>query len=151
MVIISGVVLFNVLELVEKDIVEVWIIVNGVGVLVIFCMCFYVLLGVCKENIFMYDSKGFIYFDWDNLDGKKLEFVNGIVFVDISLVDILDGVDVFIGLLWGNVLSKEMVKCMVDNFVIFVMVNLIFEISYEDVIEVCLDCIMVMGCFDYFN
>lgn len=86
MVIISGVVLLNVLELVDKEIDKVKIIVNGVGVLVIFCIRIYVFFGVKKENIYMYDSKGLIYFDRDNLMGKKLEFVNGNVFVDMSLV-----------------------------------------------------------------
>ena len=149
--IISGAALLNALELVEKDIAEARIIVNGAGASAISCTRLYVSLGARKENIFMYDSKGLIHPDRDNLDGKKPEFVNGTAPADTSLADILDGADVFIGLSRGNVLSKEMVKRMADNPVIFAMANPTPEISYEDATEARPDCIMATGRSDYPN
>ncbi|RMF02320.1 MAG: NADP-dependent malic enzyme, partial [Bacteroidetes bacterium] len=82
--IISGAALLNALELVGKDISEVRIVVNGAGASAISCTRIYVSLGARKEHIFMYDSKGLIHPDRDNLDGKKPEFVNGSMPADTS-------------------------------------------------------------------
>lgn len=149
--IISGAALLNALELVEKDIADAKIIVNGAGASAISCTRIYCSLGARKENIFMYDSKGLIHPDRDNLDGKKPEFVNGSMPADTSLADILDGADVFIGLSRGNILSQDMVKRMADNPVIFAMANPTPEISYEDATAARPDCIMATGRSDYPN
>lgn len=149
--IISGAALLNALELVGKDISEARIIVNGAGASAISCTRIYVSLGARKENIFMYDSKGLIHPDRDNLDGKKPEFVNGTVAANTSLTDILTDADVFIGLSRGNVLNKEMIKGMAPDPVIFAMANPTPEISYEDATEARPDCIMATGRSDYPN
>ncbi len=149
--IISGAALLNALELVEKDIAEAKIIVNGAGASAISCTRIYCSLGARKENIYMYDSKGLIHPDRDNLDGKKPEFVNGTVPADTSLADILDGADVFIGLSRGNILSQDMVKRMAADPVIFAMANPTPEISYEDATAARPDCIMATGRSDYPN
>ncbi|MBX2873110.1 MAG: NADP-dependent malic enzyme [Saprospiraceae bacterium] len=149
--IISGAALLNALELVGKKIDEVKIIVNGAGASAISCTRIYVSLGAKKENIFMYDSKGLIHPDRDNLTGKKPEFVNGSVPASTSLAESLDGADVFIGLSRGNVLSKDMVSKMAEDCIIFAMANPTPEISYEDAKEARPDCIMATGRSDYPN
>ncbi|MCB9080987.1 MAG: NADP-dependent malic enzyme [Lewinellaceae bacterium] len=149
--IISGAALLNALELVEKDIAKVKIVVNGAGASAISCTRIYVSLGAKKENIFMYDSKGLIHPERQDLDGKKAEFINGSVPASTSLSDILHGADVFIGLSKGNVLNQEMVKHMAPNCVIFAMANPTPEISYEDATEARPDCIMATGRSDYPN
>jgi malate dehydrogenase (oxaloacetate-decarboxylating)(NADP+) len=58
--IISSASLLNALELVEKDITKVKIIINGAGASAISCTRLYNALGAKKENIFMFDSKGLI-------------------------------------------------------------------------------------------
>lgn len=149
--IISAAALLNALDLVEKDIAKVKIVVNGAGASAISCTRLYVALGAKKENIFMYDSKGLIHPDRNNLDGKKSEFVNGAVSADTSLADILRGADVFIGLSRGNVLNQEMVKPMARDCIIFAMANPTPEISYEDAKAAREDCIMATGRSDYPN
>ncbi|MGB0863938.1 MAG: phosphate acyltransferase, partial [Saprospiraceae bacterium] len=149
--IISGAAVLNALEIVEKNISEVKIIVNGAGASAISCTRIYVSLGAKKENIFMYDSKGLIHGDRTNLNGKKPEFINNSVPMNTSLTDILKGADVFIGLSRGNVLSKDMVKGMAENPVIFAMANPTPEISYEDAKAARPDCIMATGRSDYPN
>lgn len=149
--IISGAALLNALELVDKKIDEVKIIVNGAGASAISCTRIYVSLGAKKENIFMYDSKGLIHPDRDNLTGKKPEFVNGNVPAETTLAESLEGADVFIGLSRGNVLSKEMVSKMAKDCIIFAMANPTPEISYEDAKEARPDCIMATGRSDYPN
>ena len=149
--IISGAALLNALEIVGKDISKVKIVVNGAGASAISCTRIYVSLGAKKENIFMYDSKGLIHGDRNNLNGKKPEFINNNMPMDTSLADILDGADVFIGLSRGNILSKDMVKKMAKDCVIFAMANPTPEISYEDATSAREDCIMATGRSDYPN
>ena len=149
--IISGAALLNALELVGKDISKAKIVVSGAGASAISCTRIYVSLGANKQNIFMYDSKGLVHPERDNLDGKKAEFVNGSVAADTSLEDILVGADVFIGLSRGNVLKQNMVKKMAEKCIIFAMANPTPEISYEDAKEAREDCIMATGRSDYPN
>ena len=149
--IISGAAVLNALEIVEKDISKAKIVVNGAGASAISCTRIYVSLGAKKENIFMYDSKGLIHGDRDNLNGKKPEFINNTVPANTSLTEILDGADVFIGLSRGNILSKEMIKKMAKDCIIFAMANPTPEISYEDAKDARPDCIMATGRSDYPN
>jgi len=149
--IISGAALLNALELVNKDIDKVKIIVNGAGASAISCTRIYVSLGAKKENIFMYDSKGLIHGDRDNLNGKKPEFINNTMPADTSLTDILKGADVFIGLSKGNILSADMISGMAKEPVIFAMANPTPEISYDLAKSTRPDCIMATGRSDYPN
>ncbi|MEL6718360.1 MAG: NADP-dependent malic enzyme, partial [Bacteroidota bacterium] len=149
--IISGAALLNALELVDKDISKVKIVVNGAGASAISCTRIYISLGAKRENIYMYDSKGLIHSDRDNLNGKKPEFINDTVATDTSLGQILKEADIFIGLSKGNVLSQEMVKGMAKDPIIFAMANPTPEISYEAAKEARPDCIMATGRSDYPN
>lgn len=149
--IISGAALLNALELVNKDISKVRIVVSGAGASAISCTRIYVGLGAKKENVFMYDSKGLIHPDRNNLDGKKSEFINGSVPADTSLSEILKGADVFIGLSRGNILDQEMVKTMARDCIIFAMANPDPEISYDLAKEARPDCIMATGRSDFPN
>ena len=69
--IISAAALLNALEIVQKDIEKVKIVVSGAGASAISCTRLYVSLGALPENIYMYDSKGLIHPDRTNLDGKS--------------------------------------------------------------------------------
>lgn len=149
--IISAAALINALELVEKNIANVKIIVNGAGASAISCTRLYHSLGALKENIFMFDSKGLIHPDRDNLDGKKQEFANGTVSASTTLADALVGADVFIGLSRGNTLKKEMLAAMGADCVVFAMANPTPEISYEDATSTRTDLIFATGRSDYPN
>ncbi len=149
--IISGAALLNALELVGKDISKVKIVVSGAGASAVSCSRIYMSLGAKQKNIYMYDSRGLLHPDRDHLSGKKPEFVNDTVPADMSLAEILDGADVFIGLSKGNILSQDMVKRMAENPVIFAMANPIPEIGYEEAKEARPDCIMATGRSDYPN
>jgi malate dehydrogenase (oxaloacetate-decarboxylating)(NADP+) len=149
--IISAAALLNALELVEKDIDKVRIVVNGAGASAISCTRLYVLLGAKKNNIFMFDSKGLIHPDRNNLDGKKSEFVNSSVPASTTLEQIIEGADVFIGLSKGDILSQSMVRTMADNCIIFAMANPYPEIGYDDAKTARPDCIMATGRSDFPN
>jgi len=149
--IISGAALLNALELVNKDISKVKIVVNGAGASAISCTRIYISLGAKRENIYMYDSKGLIHGDRNNLNGKKPEFINNTVEANTSLTDILIDADVFIGLSKGNVLSAEMIKGMGKEPIIFAMANPTPEISYDIAKTTRPDCIMATGRSDFPN
>jgi malate dehydrogenase (oxaloacetate-decarboxylating)(NADP+) len=149
--IISTAALKNALDLVKKDIKKVKIIVNGAGASAISCSKLYLSLGALKKNLFMFDSTGLIHPDRDNLTGKKGEFVNDGMPAKTTLAEAVNGADVFIGLSKGGVLSKEMVKTMAKDCIVFAMANPDPEITYEDATSVRKDIIMATGRSDYPN
>lgn len=147
--IISGAALQNALELVNKDIKKVKIVVSGAGASAISCCRIYIALGVDVKNIYMFDSKGLITAERTDLDEYKQQFAQKSK--DVSLNDALVGADVFIGLSKGNLLTKDMIKGMKKNPVIFALANPNPEISYEDAMEARPDAIMATGRSDYPN
>ncbi len=149
--IISAAALLNALELVEKDISKIKIIINGAGASAISCTRLYNSLGADKKNIYMFDSKGLIHPSRTNLDGKKIEFANDSLPAETTLSEALVDADVFIGLSKGNVLTKEMIKPMAKDCIVFAMANPTPEIAYEDAIEAREDIIMATGRSDYPN
>lgn len=69
--IISSAALLNALEIQNKKIEDVLLVVNGAGAAAIACTRLYMALGVRRENIVMCDSKGVIRADRPNLSGAK--------------------------------------------------------------------------------
>jgi malate dehydrogenase (oxaloacetate-decarboxylating)(NADP+) len=149
--IISSAALLNALELVEKNIADAKIVINGAGASAISCTKLYCSLGAQKENIFMFDSKGLIHPSRTNLDGKKIEFVNGTVPATTSLADALIGADVFVGLSKGNILNQDMIKQMAKDCIVFAMANPTPEIAYDEAMAARKDIIFATGRSDYPN
>ena len=148
--IISAAGLKNALEVIGKDIAQVQIVVNGAGAAAISCTKLYMALGARKENIVMLDSKGVISVARENLNEQKRFFAT--TRRDIcTLEDAVKGADVFVGLSKGNVLTKDMVRSMGPNPVIFALANPVPEISYEDAMDARPDVLMSTGRTDYPN
>jgi len=147
--IISGAALQNALELVKKDIKKVKIVVSGAGASAISCCRIYIALGVDVKNVYMFDSKGLITTNRNDLDEYKQQFAQHSE--DVSLEEALNGADVFIGLSKGNLLTKDMIMGMKKNPVIFALANPDPEIAYEDAMEARPDAIMATGRSDYPN
>lgn len=147
--IISAAALLNALELAEKSIDSVKMVVNGAGAAAIACSKLYVALGLKKENILMCDSKGVINERRDNLTPEKLDFVAN---TDRNtLEEALNGADVFVGLSKGNVMTPEMLLSMAENPIVFGLANPTPEIDYTLAIETRKDVIMATGRSDYPN
>lgn len=147
--IISGAALLNALEVVEKNISEIKLVVNGAGASAISCTRFYMSLGVRRENIAMCDKEGVIRMDRENLDSIKAEFASD---RDIkTLSDALTGADVFLGLSAGNVVSQDQVKLMASNPIVFALANPDPEIPYDLAIAAREDLIMATGRSDHPN
>ena len=147
--IISSAALLNALEIAEKKIQDVKIVVNGAGASAMACVKLYKALGAKKQNIIMLDSKGVIRKDAKDLTKYKKEFATNI---DLNtLEEALVGADVFLGLSKGNVLNKEMVKTMAENPIVFALANPIPEISYKEAMSSRKDIIMATGRSDHPN
>ncbi|MCZ2299633.1 MAG: NADP-dependent malic enzyme [Chitinophagales bacterium] len=147
--IISAAALLNAIELQKKKIDKVKVIVNGAGAAAISCIKLYIALGVKKENVKVFDSKGLIHTGRKDLDEQKKEFA--IKSAAMSLEEGLKNADVFIGLSKGNVVSKEMIISMAKNPIVFAMANPDPEISYEDATAARKDVIMATGRSDFPN
>ena len=148
--IISAAGLKNAMEVIGKDISKVRIVVNGAGAAAISCTKLYMAIGAKKENIVMLDSKGVIRQDRTDLNEQKRFFATERTDIK-TLAEAVNGADVFVGLSKGNVLSKEMVKTMAKDPVIFALANPVPEISYEDAMDARPDTLMSTGRTDYPN
>ncbi|WP_243473117.1 NADP-dependent malic enzyme [Winogradskyella sp. MH6] len=147
--IISAAALLNALELAEKNIEDVKIVVSGAGAAAVSCTRLYKAFGAKSENIVMIDSKGVIRKDRDNLTAQKAEFATD------RKIDTLDeamkDADVFIGLSMADVVSPEMLKSMANNPIVFAMANPNPEINYDLAIATRDDIIMATGRSDHPN
>ncbi|MGP1467243.1 MAG: NADP-dependent malic enzyme [Porphyromonadaceae bacterium] len=148
--IISAAGLKNALEVAGKDIKDVRIVVNGAGAAAVSCTKLYMALGARRENIVMLDSKGVITSDREGLNEQKRLFATDLRDLH-TLAEAVNGADVFVGLSKGNVLSKDMVRTMAKDPIIFALANPEPEISYEDALEARPDTLMSTGRTDYPN
>lgn len=147
--IISAAALLNALELQEKNIADIIILVNGAGAAAMACIELYEALGAKRENVWMFDSKGLIHNKRTDLDDRKKRFA--VDKNEISLTEAFENADVFIGLSKGNVVTREMVAKMAPRPIVFAMANPDPEITWEDATGVRNDIIMATGRSDYPN
>jgi malate dehydrogenase (oxaloacetate-decarboxylating)(NADP+) len=148
--IISGAALLNGLELVEKDISSVRVVVSGAGASAISCSELAVRLGVKRENILLVDSRGVVYEGREEgMNPYKARFQARTDARDLA--DAVQGADVFYGLSVADVLTAEMVKTMADRPLVFAMANPDPEIRYELAKSVRPDIIVATGRSDYPN
>ena len=147
--IISCAALINAVEIAGKELDKVRLVVSGAGASAIACCKMYIAAGVRVENISMFDTKGHINKKRTDLNKYKSLFAQDIEYK--NLTDCMNGADVFLGLSKGNVVSREMVKGMAKNPIVFAMANPDPEITYEDGIAAREDIIMATGRSDYPN
>jgi len=149
--VISSAALLNALELIGKDIGKIRMVMSGAGAAGIACAKLYCALGVKKENILMADSKGIIYKGRDEkLNKYKAEFASAKTDCR-TLADAMKGADVFVGVSMKGLVTKDMVKSMAKNPIIFAMANPDPEITYDDALDARKDVIMATGRSDYPN
>jgi malate dehydrogenase (oxaloacetate-decarboxylating)(NADP+) len=147
--IITTAALINALDISKKKIEKVKIVVNGAGASAQACANLFKSSGVKNENIIMCDSKGVIYKGRKNIDQFKSAFA-----IDTkvrTLDEAIKDADVFLGLSAKDVVSKEMVKSMAANPIIFACANPDPEIKPELIQEVRSDAIIATGRSDYPN
>ncbi|MEH6408678.1 MAG: phosphate acyltransferase, partial [Leeuwenhoekiella sp.] len=147
--IISAAALLNALELAEKKIEEVRIVISGAGAAAVSCTRLYKSFGARDENIVMLDSRGVIRKDRESLSVEKAEFASHrkIDTLEEAMID----ADVFIGLSIANIVNADMLLSMADNPIVFAMANPDPEIPYDVACAVRKDIIMATGRSDHPN
>ena len=147
--IISAAALLNALELAEKKIEKVKVVVCGAGAAAISCTRMYKALGLKKENIVMTDSKGVISIKRENLSKEKAEFATKRNLSNLK--DAMIDADVFIGLSKADMVTPEMLLSMAKNPIVFAMANPDPEIDYHLAMKTRDDIIMATGRSDHPN
>jgi malate dehydrogenase (oxaloacetate-decarboxylating)(NADP+) len=148
--IIGGAAFLNACEITGRDMAKVKVVVSGAGAAAIATALFFLELGVKKENVIMADSKGVIFKGrTDGMNKYKDFFANDTK--ARTLGDAMVGADCFIGCSAKGLVTKDMVKSMAKNPIIFAMANPDPEITPEEVAEVRDDAIMATGRSDYPN
>jgi malate dehydrogenase (oxaloacetate-decarboxylating)(NADP+) len=147
--IISAAALKNAIDITEKDISKVKIVVNGAGAAAISCTRLYLKLGVKRENVVMCDSKGVIRKDRESLTSQKAEFATDRNLQ--TLDEAMHNADVFIGLSKGNMVTPAMLLSMEKNPIVFAMANPEPEIEYDIAVATRDDIIMATGRSDHPN
>jgi malate dehydrogenase (oxaloacetate-decarboxylating)(NADP+) len=149
--IVSAAALLNALELTGKKIEEIKVVINGAGAAATSCASIYLALGVQLQNLYMFDSKGLIHADRDNLDGRKKMFTNQNMPVTSSLEEALVGADMFLGLSKADILNESMLLSMAKDCIVFALANPNPEINYDIAMRTRPDIIFATGRSDYPN
>ena len=148
--IISSAALLNALEIAKKKIEKIKVVVSGAGASAQSCLKLYISLGVKKENIYMYDSKGLIHESRKNqLDANKQFFMQK--GANPTLEEAFKKADVFLGLSKGGIVNESMIKKMARNPIVFALANPNPEIEYDLALKTRDDLIMATGRSDHPN
>jgi malate dehydrogenase (oxaloacetate-decarboxylating)(NADP+) len=148
--IIAAAGLINALELTNRDIKKFKLVVNGAGAAGIACLDLLTAMGMPRSNVVFCDTKGVIYQgrkdgmnQWKSAYAAKTKAR--------TLTQAMDGADAFFGLSAKGAVTKDMVKRMAKQPIIFAMANPDPEITPEDVLAVRSDAIVATGRSDYPN
>ena len=147
--VISGAGLINAAHIAGRKMEDMKVVVVGAGAAGIACANFYVSLGVKRENIWMFDSKGLIHKGrQDKLHPTKAAFAQE---KDATLAEAMQGAHVFLGLSKPGLVTQDMVRSMAPMPIVFALANPTPEISYEDAMAARPDVLMATGRSDYPN
>jgi malate dehydrogenase (oxaloacetate-decarboxylating)(NADP+) len=147
--IITAAGLINACHLTNRKLGDVRVVVNGAGAAAIACTELIKAMGVRGDKVIMCDRKGVIHKGRTDLDQWKSAHA---VETDArTLAEAMVGADVFLGLSAANVVSKDMVKSMAEQPIIFAMANPDPEIWPPDAMEARPDAIIATGRSDFPN
>ena len=147
--IISAAALLNAVELAGKKMDEVKMVISGAGSAAIACANLYVAFGVKQENIVMFNSKGALRIDDPKISEDQRKYATDKNFP--SLLEAMNGIDVFVGLSTGDIVTPDMLLVMAKNPIVFAMANPNPEIKYDLAIKTRRDIIMATGRSDHPN
>lgn len=147
--IISAAALLNAVELAGKKMDEVKMVISGAGSAAIACANLYVSFGVKQGNIVMFNSKGALKKDDPKISEDQRKYATDKDFP--SLLEAMVGIDVFVGLSTGDIVTPDMLLGMAKNPIVFAMANPNPEINYDLAIKTRRDIIMATGRSDHPN
>lgn len=127
--------LINACKLIKKDYADLKVVINGSGAAGIAIA--YMMLNLGVKNILVCDSKGIIYRGNERNNWIKAEIAEKTNpdNEEGTLKDAMVGADVFIGVSAPGVLTKDMVKTMNKDAIVFAMANPVPEIYPDEAKE----------------
>ncbi|MCI1737832.1 malate dehydrogenase [Pseudomonas veronii] len=141
--------MLNALEIQGKTLENARIVCLGAGAAATACMRLLLSLGAQKSNLYMVDRTGVIHSAREDLNQYKAQFVND--GGPRTLMEAMNGADVFVGLSGANLLPAEALAAMAPKPIVFACSNPDPEISYELAMATRDDLIMATGRSDYPN
>ena len=148
--IIASAGLINAAKVVNKELSNMKVVVNGAGAAGLSCAKMFLSVGIKKENLILCDKEGVIR---SNYPGGVRDvwkpFINDSGIETLS--DAIKGADMFMGLSAKGVLKKEMLLSMAKDPIVFAMANPDPEITYDDAKATRDDVIIATGRSDYPN
>lgn len=148
--IVSAAGIINALHISGKKFKDLKVVVNGAGAAGIACLELLKAMGLPHENAILCDTKGTIY--KGRTEGmNQWKSAHAVNTKARTLAEAMKGADVFLGLSVKGAVTKEMVKSMAKNPVIFAMANPDPEITPEEVHATRSDAIVATGRSDYEN
>jgi malate dehydrogenase (oxaloacetate-decarboxylating)(NADP+) len=142
--------LLNACALTRRKLQDLKVVVNGAGAAGLSCASLIKMVGVKPENVIVCDSKGVVY-RGRTAGMDQFKAAHAIDTPLRTLAEAMKGADCFFGLSVAKAVSKDMVKSMAKNPIIFAMANPDPEIWPEEVREVRSDAIIATGRSDYPN
>ena len=140
----------NAIDIAGKSLSDLRMVVNGAGAAACACVSLLIKMGLPAQNVLMCDRSGVIYRGREK-DMNQWKSAFAVETDARSLMDAMQGADVFFGLSAAGAVSPEMVAVMNRDPIIFAMANPDPEISPEAVREVRKDAIIATGRSDYPN
>ncbi|MGN1065199.1 MAG: NADP-dependent malic enzyme, partial [Thermoguttaceae bacterium] len=133
--VVTGAALLNALKIVGKKMEDLHVAINGAGAAGVAIAKFLIRFGV--RDLILCDSKGIICEGDPRLNAPKREIasMSNKRHLTGQLVDAIKGADLFIGVSAPHCVTKEMVKSMASDAIVFTCSNPIPEIEREDAIE----------------
>ena len=147
--IISAAALLNAVELAKKKMNTIKMVISGAGSAAIACANLYVSFGVKQDNIVMFNSKGVLKKEDPSISEDQRKYATDKNYP--SLFDAMVGIDVFVGLSTGDIVTPDMLLVMAKNPIVFAMANPNPEINYDLAIKTRKDIIMATGRSDHPN
>ncbi|MBV8939664.1 MAG: NADP-dependent malic enzyme, partial [Alphaproteobacteria bacterium] len=148
--IITAAALINAANLTGRKLANMKVVVLGAGSAGIACLELIKRMGIRHENALLVDKQGVIY-EGRTEGMNQWKSAHAVKTNKRTLEEAMQGADLFMGLAAKGAVTKEMVKSMAKNPIIFAMANPDPEITPEEVYEVRSDAIVATGRSDYPN
>jgi len=147
--VVAAAALTNALDLAEKKLEEIQMVICGAGTVGIGCARLFKRMGVNPKNILMYDVNGLLHPGRKDLYDYQTPFIRKSK--ALTLAQGLKNADVFIGASAGDILSLEMIRSMNRYPIVLAMSTPTPEIGYEEAKGSRQDIILATGLDQYPN
>ncbi len=148
--IISGAAMLNAVELLDKRVEALRVVINGAGAAGIACARLYIQMGVPPANIVMADSRGVIHRGRrEGMNPYKAALASDTV--ARSLEEAVDGADMLVGLSVKGAFTPELLARMAPRPIIFALANPDPEIDYHAAKAARPDAVVATGRSDFPN